>query len=39
MHSGDITLFSQKLSEDLGQFREALRDSAPADHTIPEAAV
>jgi 2-keto-3-deoxy-L-rhamnonate aldolase RhmA len=39
MHSGDITLFSQKLREDLRQFREALRDSPPEEQTIREAAV
>ncbi len=39
MHSGDITLFSQKLRDDLRRFREAFRDPAPQDQTTSEAAV
>ena len=39
MHSGDITLLSQKLREDLRQFRESLRDPAPAEQTTSETAV
>jgi 4-hydroxy-2-oxoheptanedioate aldolase len=39
MHSGDITLFSQKLREDLRRFREAFGDEASAAGGSREAVV
>jgi hypothetical protein len=36
VHSGDISLFAQKLSADLATMREALGDEGPAEDTTED---